>query len=125
MVMDTAICNFVDDTIIFAADSCLDNVLERLETGALVFSKWFPENFMKLNGGKCQLLTFGTIQSNIKIKIGEAIVEERAVEKPLGVILDQNLISEVTFHAYIRELVRNCTILLEYRHSWVLEYYIS
>ena len=32
---------------------------------------WCPENFMKLNEGKCHLLTFGTIQSNIKIKIGE------------------------------------------------------
>ena len=50
MVTDTAICNFADDTTIFAADSCLDKVLERLETDAVVLSKWFPENFMKLNG---------------------------------------------------------------------------
>ena len=61
-VMDTAICNFADDTTIFAADCQLDSVLERLETDALVLSKWFPENFMKLNEGKCHLLTFGTSQ---------------------------------------------------------------
>ena len=83
MVRDSAICNFVDDTTIFAADVCLDKVLERLETDAVVLSKWFPENFMKLNEGKCHLLTFGTIQSNIKIKIGEAIVEESSEEKLL------------------------------------------
>ena len=76
MVTDTAICNFADDTTIFATDSCLDKVLQRLETDALFLSKWFSENFMKLNEGKCHLLTFGTIRSNIKIKIGEAIVEE-------------------------------------------------
>ena len=70
MVTDTAICNFADDTTIFAADSCLRRVLEQLETDALLLSKWFPENFMKLNEGKCHLLTFGTIQSNIKSKIG-------------------------------------------------------
>ena len=35
---------------------------------------------------KCYLLTFGTIQSNTKIKIGEAIVEESSKEKLLGVI---------------------------------------
>ena len=75
MVTDTAICNFANDTTIFAADSCLDKVLERLETDAVVLSKWFPENFMKLNEGNCHLLTLG-LQSNIKIKIGEAIVEE-------------------------------------------------
>ena len=38
---------------------------------------------MKLNEGKCYLLTFGTIQSNIKIKIGEAIIEESSEEKLL------------------------------------------
>ena len=58
MVTDTAVCNFVDDTTIFAADCQLDKVLNRLETDALVLSKWFPENFMKLNKRKCHLLTF-------------------------------------------------------------------
>ena len=38
-VMDTAVCNFADDTTIFAADCQLDRVLERLETDALVLSK--------------------------------------------------------------------------------------
>lgn len=33
--MDTAMCNFADDAIIFAAYCQLDRVLERLETGAL------------------------------------------------------------------------------------------
>ena len=46
-VMDKAVCNFADDTTILAADCQLDRVLERLETDALVLSKWFPENFMK------------------------------------------------------------------------------
>ena len=46
---------------------------------------------MKLNEGKCHLLTFGTIQSNIKIKICEAIVEESSEEKLLRVILDKKL----------------------------------
>ena len=91
MVTDTAVCNFADDTTIFAADCQLDKVLERLETDALILSKWFPENFMKLNAGKCHLLTFGTNQDDIKIKIGEAIVEESSEEKLLGVIIDTNL----------------------------------
>ena len=42
-VMDTAVCNFADDTTIFAADCQLDRVLERLQTDALILSKWFPE----------------------------------------------------------------------------------
>ena len=73
MVTDTAICNFADDTTIFAANSCLDKVLERLETASLVLSKWYPENVLKLDEGKCHLLAFGTIQSNSNIKIGEVL----------------------------------------------------
>ena len=46
MVTDTAVCNFADDTTIFAADNQLERVLERLETNALVLSRWFSKNFM-------------------------------------------------------------------------------
>ena len=60
MVTDTAICNFADDKTIFAADSCLDKVLE----------SGFLNNFMKLNKGECHL-TFGTIQSTVQIKFGK------------------------------------------------------
>ena len=105
MVTDTAICNFADDTTIFAADSCLDKVLERLETDDFVLSKRFPENFMNLNEGKCNLLTFGTIQSNIKIKIGEAIVEESSEEKLLGVIIDKKL----SFKSHISSLCKRAS----------------
>ena len=72
-------------------NSYLGKVLERLESDALVLSKWFPEHFMKLNEENCHLLTFGTVQSNINIKVGEATVEESCEEKLLGVILDNNL----------------------------------
>ena len=65
--------------------------MERLETDVSVLSKGFPETFMKLNELKYHLPTFGTIQSNSKIKIGEAIVEEGSEEKLLGVILDKKL----------------------------------
>ena len=46
---------------------------------------------MTLNEGKCHLLTFGTIYSNIEIRNGEAIVEESSEEKLLEVILDKKL----------------------------------
>ena len=101
--------SFADETTISAADSCLNKILERLETGALVLSKWLPETFMELKEGKRHLLTFGTIQSNIKSKIGEASDEESSDKKLLGVILDKRLNFKVMFRAYVTELVRNCT----------------
>ena len=115
MVAHTAICSSASDTTILAADSSLDKVIERLDNDVLVLSKRFPETFMKLNEGKCNLLTFGTIQSNIKIKIKEAIVEESSDEKLLGVMINKQLSFKVIFRAYVSlaaygsEPVRNCT----------------
>ena len=71
----------------------------------LFLSKWCPENFMKLNEGKCHLLTFGTTQSNINIKIGEVIVEESPEEKLLGVILDKKL----NFKSHISRLCKRAS----------------
>ena len=103
--MDTAVCSFADDTAIFAADCQLDRVLERLETDALVLSKWFPENFMKLNEGKCHLLTFGTSQDDIKITVGEAIVKESSEEKLLGMTIDKNL----NFKSHVSNLCKKAS----------------
>ena len=60
----------------FAADSCLDKAMPRVETDFLVLSMWFLENFMKLNKGKYHLPAFATTQSNIKIKIGEVLLKK-------------------------------------------------
>ena len=46
---------------------------------------------MKLNEGKCHLLTFGTNQDNIKIKVREAIADESSEGKLLGMIIDKPL----------------------------------
>ena len=48
---------------------------------------------------------FGTIQSIIKIRIGEAIVEESSEEKLLGVILDKKL----NFKGHISSLCKRAS----------------
>ena len=96
-------CNFADDTAIFATDSCLGKVLERLETDVFVLSKWLPGNFMKLNDGKCYLLTLG------QSKVEEASVEGSSEEKLLGVILDKNL----NFESHISSFSKRATIILK------------
>ena len=60
---------------------------------------------MKLNEGQCHLLTFGAIQSNIKIKIGEASVEESSEEKLLGMISDMKL----NFESHISSLFKRAS----------------
>ena len=59
-VKDAQICNYADDTTIYACDTNDESVIKTLESDALKIAEWLPNNFMKLNGDKCHLMVFGT-----------------------------------------------------------------
>ena len=46
---DTDICNYADDTTIYACDKNLNSVITRLENDSNTIIQWFADNFMKLN----------------------------------------------------------------------------
>ena len=73
---ETEICNYADDTTIYACGPNIENVIMHLENDALKINEWFPNNGMKLNEDKCHLMIFGAKRSNeTTIKIGEACVK--------------------------------------------------
>ena len=53
------ICNYADDTTIYSRGPNIENVIMDLENDALEITKWFPNNYMKLNEDKCHLMIFG------------------------------------------------------------------
>ena len=53
------ICNYADNTIIYACCPSIQGVIKNLENDALKKTEWFPNNYMKLNEGKCHLMIFG------------------------------------------------------------------
>ena len=53
--LDCNICNFADDTRSYVCDEKLDFILERLEHQSNIALKWFEDNNMKMNSGKCHL----------------------------------------------------------------------
>ena len=76
---ETKVCNYADDTNIYACDPKIEAVIAHLEHDALNLTKWFPNNFMKLNEDKCLSMFFGARGGNeITMKIGEARVKESA-----------------------------------------------
>ena len=89
-VKDAQICNYADDTTIYACDTNDESVIKTLESDALI-AEWFPNNFMKLNGDKCHLMVFGDKSDDVTLNIGSITIKERTEEKLLGVILDKNL----------------------------------
>ena len=88
---ETEVCNYADDTTIYTCGPNVENVLAKLENDALVISEWFPNNRMKLNEDKCNLMIFGGKSNEVSVKIGEASVKESKEEKLLGIIFDQTL----------------------------------
>ena len=56
---DVGICNFADDTTTYISDESLENVLKSLEKNSVLAIRWFENNYMKLNPGKCHLIVLG------------------------------------------------------------------
>ena len=97
------ICNYADDTTLFASDRGINRVISRLEIDSAVSSKWFYDIYMNLNEEKCHLITLGTNHADaISIKIGSSTIHESNQEKLLGVIIDNKL----TFEDHIRTLCK-------------------
>ena len=90
-VKDAQICNYADDTTIYACDSNIEGVIATLESDALKIAEWFPNNCMKLNEDKCHLMVFGDKSNDVSVNIGRITIKESTEEKLLRVILDKKL----------------------------------
>ena len=91
-IQNSDICNYADDTTIYACDKNLDNISHRLETACSVALEWFADNFMKLNADKCHLLVLGQrCDDPVTVRIGSADVVNSSEEKLLGVQIDSRL----------------------------------
>ena len=87
----TNTCNFADDTTLYACDTNLKNMLQRLEHDSILAIDWFECNYMKLNEDKCHLLIPGKNIEHMWAKVGDSLIWESAKENLLGVTLDKNL----------------------------------
>ena len=66
LLMDgTEICSYADDTTLYSCDYEVNNVTTRLEQGANRLTAWLPENYMKLNEDKCQLILLGLVKTEL------------------------------------------------------------
>ena len=98
---NTDVCNYADDTTLFACDIDTDNVVARLEKDSAHAIKWFSDNYMKLNEDKYHLLTFGNMSSDsVSVNIGSSTIANSTEKNLLGVTLD----SKLTFEQHVSNL---------------------
>ena len=95
------VCNFADDTTLYACDTKLENILNQLEDNALTAIVWFENNYMKLNESKCHFLTSGSSE-HLWIKVGHERIWESQYEKLLGIMVDKNL----SFESHLKTLCK-------------------
>ena len=88
---ETEVCNFADDTTIYACDNNLKNVIRKLELDNLSAILWFENNYMILNKNKYHFLIFGNTHEQLWAKLGDEIIWESSKEKLRGINLDNNL----------------------------------
>ena len=89
--LNTNLCNFADDNTLYACDISLNDLVEKLESSALLVIDWFRNNYMKLNESKSHLLICGNKAEVIIAKVGKAPVIESYEVKLLGVVIDRDL----------------------------------
>ena len=91
-IQNADICNYADDTTIYACDKNLRDITHRLEHDCSVAFEWFADNFMKLNADECHLLVLGqSTNEPVTVRIGNSEVVNSSQEKLLGVRTDNKL----------------------------------
>ena len=77
--------------LLFACDSDLKHLMERLKHDTKLAIERFENNYMKLNEDKCHLLVAGHRYETLWANIGETRIWESKNEKLLGLTIDRNL----------------------------------
>ena len=72
----TKICNYADDTRIFACHPDFDIIVRQLEIDSSVMVKWFSGNFLKSSNDKCHLMIYGNKSTETTVTIGNSSIKE-------------------------------------------------
>ena len=101
--MESDICNFADDTTIYACDTSIEAVIISLESGLHRMLQWFNDNGMKANPSKFQIMFLGQEDmSKLCLNINGLLISSSKQVKLLGVNIDNS----VKFDAHTKEQCR-------------------
>ena len=101
--MESDMCNFADDTTIFACDTSIEEVIIRLESDLHRMLQWFTDNGMKANPSKFQIMFLGQKDlSKLCLNINGLLITSSKQVKLLRVNIDNS----AKFEAHIKELCR-------------------
>ena len=86
---ETEFISYVDDNNLYDAGNTIEDVILFLQKSSKKFFKWFSDNQMQGNSGKCHLII--STNEPAKIQIGEFLIASTNCEKLLGIKIDSKL----------------------------------
>ena len=103
-IEETEICNFADDNTLFACDTSLLSVLDRLKRDVSRVNTWFKDNNMIANAEKFQIMFLGVQNPcEISLNICDNIISGKSQVELLGITIDYKL----TFSNHVKTLCKN------------------
>ena len=93
--------------IIHFTGKSLNMVKENLKINFLIMQKWFYENHMALNPGKCHYLVLRNRSNSDTINLNETKLASSSYEKSLGILTDCDLSFDKHINNYAGKQARN------------------
>ena len=91
-IENSYLCNYADENRLYVFDCNMNVVKEKLYKDFEVLDKWFYDNYMALNPGKCNFMFLGSNLLVVEIFVYESFkLKHTSVNKILGVIIDREL----------------------------------
>ena len=88
-IKETEFTNYADDNTLYDAGNTIEDVILSLQESSKKLLKWFSDNQIQGNSGKCHLIL--STSKPTKIRIGESLIENTNCEKLFGVKIDSKL----------------------------------
>ena len=91
LVGEAEICNYADDTTIYACDTKIERVIDKLDKHSFEIASCFSNIFMKLNEEKWHVMLYDDKSNDHSVNVGQALIKESSEEKLLEVTLNKRL----------------------------------
>ena len=83
--------NYADDNTLYNCGNNLEEKKQTLKEDSQVVTKWFYENYIALNSGKCHLMCLGKNTENETYFFNNTEMKNNSGVKILGVTINNNL----------------------------------
>ena len=100
------VANYAEDTTPYTVNKTMDALLNSLENDTSTLTRWFYDNYLKMNVGKCHLLV--SSHEVVSITVNQQVINCSNSVKLLGVTIDNNL----SFDTHVSKLCDKVSLKL-------------